>query len=130
VTDSLEIEQLLERVNNAWAHGPTEGMVETIGACFDEAMVIAGGPEVQVRGRGRVQCATSYASFLRICTLHECGFDPPAIEVTGPTAVAVCGWRMTFEHEGRIHRESGRDIFVFSKATGRWLAVWRAMLGR
>jgi hypothetical protein len=32
---------------------------------------------------------------------------------------------MDWEMEDERHAESGRDVFVFSRVAGRWLAAWR-----
>ena len=52
----------------------------------------------------------------------------PEIYVTGDTAVAVYAWKMTYEMGGEEYRETGHDLFVFTRAGGNWLAVWRAIL--
>jgi hypothetical protein len=30
--------------------------------------------------------------------------------------------------QGRVYQESGRDIFVLTRAGGRWQVIWRAVL--
>jgi hypothetical protein len=44
--------------------------------------------------------------------------------------VATYDWEMTYELAGNANHETGHDIFVFSfsRAAGRWLAVWRLLL--
>jgi hypothetical protein len=35
---------------------------------------------------------------------------------------------MAYEMRGEVHKDSGYDLFVFSREKGKWLAVWRTIL--
>jgi hypothetical protein len=35
---------------------------------------------------------------------------------------------MVYERSGQRNRATDRDLWVFARDGGRWLAVWRAML--
>jgi Domain of unknown function (DUF4440) len=85
-------------------------------------------PGFQARIEGRAACIRSYDDFLAAATVDE--FDPsePSVDICGDTAVATFGWEMAWSTNGQSHRESGHDLFVFSRENGRWWAVWRTML--
>jgi ketosteroid isomerase-like protein len=69
-----------------------------------------------------------YVDFVRAAAVKECTLDEPTIHVAGDTAVATCRWSMRWERDGRESTESGFDVFAFTRAEGRWLACWRALL--
>ena len=50
------------------------------------------------------------------------------MDVVGETAVVSFGYQMVYERSGSRYRVTGRDLWVFQKQGGAWIAVWRTML--
>jgi hypothetical protein len=44
------------------------------------------------------------------------------------SAVATYSWEITYEMQAQAYQELGRDLFVLTRAGGRWLVIWRAVL--
>jgi ketosteroid isomerase-like protein len=118
-----EIRKIIGAINEAW----TQGRVEELNAFFHDKIVMVS-PTLQVLSQGREAGVSSYASFLKQAEVHKIKFSEPEIFLSGNTAVAGTSFDITWEAGGRKHEESGREVFVFSREEGRWLAVWRMML--
>jgi hypothetical protein len=121
--DSEAIRRLLQRINAAWR----EGRVEELYDCFHEKISVAP-PGFQTRVEGREPCVQSYRDFLSQAVVKEYTESEPVVDVWENTAVATYRWEMTWEMGGQTYRESGHDLFVFSREAGRWWAVWRTIV--
>jgi len=115
-----EIRTLLGKISAAWR----QGHWDELAGYFHDGMVIRG-PELQQMGRGRDVCVWSYRDFMSQAKVRELIESEPEIDVWGNTAVAWSSWEMKYEMGGTSYDESGRDLFVFSREEGKWLAVWR-----
>jgi hypothetical protein len=121
--DREAIRELIRRINEAWLN---RRMVE-LDHYFHEAMVGVA-PGFQARSEGREACIKSYEDFMGAAVVDEFRESEPTIDLCGNTAVATFGWEMAWTMNGRSHRESGHDLFVFTREDGRWWTVWRTML--
>jgi ketosteroid isomerase-like protein len=118
-----EIEQILRAINEAW----TQGKPEDLGRYFHPDMVIVG-PDGQPAGRGSEACISSYRSFAQSAKIHsfsQAGFQ---IEVFENTSAATYSFSLSYEIDGQVFKDSGRDMFVFSREREGWKAVWRMIL--
>ncbi len=125
--DVQAVRQLLTRINDAWLKGAPDAIPAAMEGCFHERMVVQG-PEFQTLAEGKPACIQSYVDFMRQAVVRECTLGEPTVHVIGETAIATYRWTMTYEMQGRESSESGWDVFAFTRAAGRWLAVWRTML--
>jgi ketosteroid isomerase-like protein len=125
--DRNQVRLVLEKINEAWSKGNPESIPGKLSSSFHDAMVIRG-PNFQELSRGRQACVQSYKDFLDQARVHQCKLSEPQIDVAGDTAVATHAWEMTYEQMGETYEESGHDLFVFTRANGKWLAAWRVML--
>jgi len=123
VDEREEIRMLLGKISAAWRQGRLEELAEY----FHDDMVIRG-PELKEMGKGRDVCVGSYKDFLSQAKVQELKESDAEIDVWGTTAVASYAWEMQYEMGGESYHESGRDLFVFTRQEGEWLAVWRAVL--
>jgi hypothetical protein len=114
---------LIGRINDAWRNRRTGDLRDL----FHESIVFAA-PGLVARVEGREACIKSYDDFLGVADVEEYRETPPKVESWGDTAVATFGWEMAWTMHGRSHRESGHDLFVFTRQDGRWWAVWRTIL--
>jgi hypothetical protein len=125
--DQEEIRLLLNQINNAWLKGAPDELPGLLKECFHDGMVIKG-PGFQEMGRGKEVCVRSYMDFLRQAAVRQCTLSDPDIDLCGDTAVATYSWEMTYAMNGQDYHESGHDLFVLTRAEGRWRAFWRATL--
>jgi uncharacterized protein (TIGR02246 family) len=122
-SDHEAIRLLVKKINEAWVGGRPETLAEY----FHPDMVIVA-PRFQGVETGRDACVKSYADFVGQARVHEYLEGAPSIDVWNDTAVATYRYDITYEMDSTVFRESGWDLFVFSRDRGRWLAVWRTLI--
>jgi Domain of unknown function (DUF4440) len=74
---------------------------------------------------------TNLAGFRDFCqnaTIQEYQEHDQQVDVAGNTAVITFRYEMIYVRSGERYRATGRDLWVFQKQDGAWIAVWRAML--
>lgn len=92
-------------------------------------------PEIAIVPPGLTEtlrgCDLLVASFEEFChnaIVLEYEETDEHIDVVGNCAVATFRFRMVYERTAYREDCSGRDLWVFERQKGRWIAVWRAML--
>jgi uncharacterized protein (TIGR02246 family) len=110
-------------INNAWLQRRAQDMREHLHP--DVVMVQ---PGFGAALRGREECIASYADFRAGATLHAYTSTPPTVQVWADTAVAWHRWTMRYEWDGHLYDDAGHEVFVFGRADGRWVAVWRTLI--
>jgi ketosteroid isomerase-like protein len=80
------------------------------------------------RAEGRETSIAGFTDFCKHAIVQEYKESDLQIDVIGDTAVASYTYGMVYERSGKRNRATGRDLWVFSKHEGVWLAVWRTML--
>ena len=124
---SDEIRDLIRTINNSWLSNNPEEVSKILTDCFHADMVIKG-CDLKTMAKGRDECVRSYVGFIQQAQVKTFSQDKPEIQLTGDTAIATCGWTITYVLEGKEYTEPGHDIFVLQRANSKWLAIWRAML--
>jgi len=118
-----EVQDLINRINEAWLGGRTGELNEY----FHNDMVIRG-PDLTEMARGRETCVKSYEDFVQKSLVRNFKASEPEVDLWDNSAVATYSWEITYEMQGQAHQELGRDLFVLTRAGGRWLVIWRAVL--
>lgn len=118
-----QILKIIHELNDAWATGHPEQLA----GFFHEDIVMVD-PAFTRRLQGRDACIASYAEFCSQATIHGVKIGEPGIEVFGDTAVTTYSYEVDYEMGGERFKDSGRDLFVFVRADGKWQAVWRTMI--
>ena len=121
--DHEAIAGLVRQINAAW----TQGQPERLQAYFHEAMVIVP-PGFQDRVEGRSACVESYREFVQSATVQRYHESSPDIDIVGDTAVATYRFEIVYTIDTTDFQEAGRDVFVFARSAGTWLAVWRTVI--
>lgn len=118
-----EIWQLVQRMNDAWAKdGPDE-----LASFFHDDIVMVH-PDFTQRTEGRAACVASYEDFRKQAAILDFKISNPGIDVFGNTAIATYSYEIAYEMGGERFNDTGRDVFIFVRENGRWLAVWRTMI--
>jgi hypothetical protein len=115
-----DVAAALRRINDAWTRGQPDGAASDL---HPEVVFVPAGFAGQVEGPDAV--IDSYREFMTDATVHDYTESDLDVRVWGEAAVATYRWEMDWEMEGERHAESGRDVIVFSRVAGRWLAAWR-----
>jgi hypothetical protein len=118
-----EVQDLINRINEAWLGGRTGELNEY----FHNDMVIRG-PDLTELARGRETCVKSYEDFVQKSLVRNFKASEPEVDLWDGMAVATSSWAITYELQGQAYQELGRDLFVLTRAGGRWLVIWRAVL--
>ncbi|HSB09139.1 MAG TPA: nuclear transport factor 2 family protein [Blastocatellia bacterium] len=119
----FEIRELVQRMNEAWV----KGHPEELASFFSEDIVMVH-PDFAQRTEGRDACVASYADFCTQADIQDFKLGDLAIDVSGDTAVATYSYDIAYEMGGERFNDKGRDVFVFSRSSGKWQAVWRTMI--
>jgi ketosteroid isomerase-like protein len=85
-------------------------------------------PDFTGRIQGREDFLAGFRDFLQNSTIQEFREHDHQIDVAGDTAVITFRYDMVYERSGERYRSTGRDLWVFQKQGGAWIAVWRTML--
>jgi ketosteroid isomerase-like protein len=122
-TARVEVAAALGRISQAWREGQPADLVPL----FHPGMTTAF-PGFAGRGEGRDANVAGFEDFCARAAVHEYSEAGHQIDVVGDVAVATFTFEMVYERGGQRSRASGRDLWVFTRQGGRWLAVWRTML--
>ncbi|HEX8905459.1 MAG TPA: nuclear transport factor 2 family protein [Longimicrobiaceae bacterium] len=115
--------ELLRRIERAWLEGRPRDLVPL----FHPHVVMAL-PGFAGRAEGRETLVGGFVDFCENARIVSFDHDEPQIDVIGDTAVATTAFTMVYELESQRYRSTGRDLWVFARQGGEWLAVWRTML--
>jgi Domain of unknown function (DUF4440) len=115
-----EVIAATKRISELWRLAAWDELAN----CFAEGIVQVG-PRLKELGRGRQAAIDSYRAFMAGAQLTEYHEENFRAEVWPGFATAVYEWRMKYITEGERRFSSGTDQFLFQKADGRLLAVWR-----
>ena len=113
-----EVWQTLRALNDAW----TKGKPNDLKNYFHRDMVAITATDRE-RLEGREACFTSWNNFAKAAKSHHWKELEPRVQIYGNTAVVTYYFDMSFEMGGQTVKLGGRDMFVFAKEGGKWLAV-------
>ena len=123
LADQKAVESLLKNIVAAC----NTGNLEALKKYFHSSMVIEG-PEFQERKEGRDQCIQHHEEFHRNVKIQSFKDSDYQVNVWGDTAVASCRFEGQMETGGDVFKDTGRDLYVFSRKNGEWQAVWNSIV--
>jgi uncharacterized protein (TIGR02246 family) len=118
-----EVAAVLQRINRAWLDRRPADLLPL----FHPALTMVF-PGFSGRAEGREVIVAGFTDFCTHATVHEYRERDHQIDVMGDTAVASFAYEMVYERSEKRSRATGRDLWVFGRHEGVWLAVWRTML--
>ena len=77
---------------------------------------------------GRDAIIAGFTEFCENARVIEYAESDENIDVIGDSAVATFRFKMLYERATYREDSAGRDLWVFHKQDGRWVAVWRTLL--
>jgi len=118
------VTEALSRINEAWLKGRPGDIAPLLHPTI--VMVFPGfGGQIE----GRDAFVAGFADFCANASVHEYREADHRVDVVVDTAVATFTYVMVYERSGERYRATGRDLWVFARQGGAWLAAWRTMLG-
>jgi hypothetical protein len=115
-----DVVDALRGINDAWLEGRPDDMA---GDLDEQVVVVREGALGRSVGRGRA--VAGYREFVTSAAVREFTESDLSIDAWGDTAVASYRYDIGWEADGERHTERGRDLFVFRRVEGTWLAVYR-----
>jgi nuclear transport factor 2 (NTF2) superfamily protein len=113
----------MRRINQAWLDGQVEDLASMV---HPEVVMVF--PDFSGTIQGRENFLAGFRDFRQNATILEFREHDQHVDVAGETAVVTFRYDMVYERSGERYRATGRDLWVFQKQGGAWIAVWRAML--
>ena len=123
MSEHERVRETLDAINAAWREGRLDELDDLL-----RPDVIYVAPGFSARLEGRDACIASYRDFLAAAEVHDYAADPPTVELFGNTAIATYRFEIDYSVAGQRSRESGHDLFVFTRDDGRWRAAWRTLI--
>jgi hypothetical protein len=121
--DSQAVAESLRRINEAWLDGRPHDLLPLIHP--EISMVF---PGFAGRAQGAESFIGGFEDFCRTARVHSFEELDQQVDVIADTAVASYRFEMVYEREGARYQATGRDLWIFTRQAGAWLAVWRTML--
>lgn len=113
----------MRQINRAWL----DGQVEDIAPMLHPEIVMVF-PGFSARAQGREDFLAGLRDFCQNAIVREFNEHDVQVDVAGNMAVVTFRYEMVYERAGKQSRVAGRDLWVFQKQGGAWIAVWRTML--
>jgi hypothetical protein len=121
-SSQAEVTAVLDRINRAWLDRRPADLVPL----FHPALTMVF-PGFRGRAEGRAANVAGFEDFCTHATVHEYRETDRQVDVADSTAVVSFAFEMVYERGGKRNRATGRDLWVFTRLGGAWLAVWRTM---
>ena len=112
------------QINRIWLDGQVEDIATMV---HSEIVMVV--PGFIGRIQGREEFLAGFRDFCQNARIQEFRDYAHQVDVVGDTAVITFLYDMVYERYGERYRSTGRDLWVFQKHGGAWIAVWRTMLG-
>jgi len=122
-TTRTAVSAAMQRINRTWLDGRPEDLVPL----FHPDMTLVF-PGFAGRAEGREAIVAGFVEFCRNATVHDYLEADHQADVVGDAAVASFAYEMVYERSGKRSRATGRDLWVFVRQGGEWVAIWRTML--
>jgi uncharacterized protein (TIGR02246 family) len=116
--------ETVQRINRAWRNGDAAGIARLF---HPDAVIVH--PGFEGRSEGRNACVRSYQEFAEQVAVQRLDEFDAHIDVVGDTAVVTYEFEISYLMDGDEMHDSGRDVFVLSRAGGgRWQVIWRTLV--
>ena len=110
-------------INRDWINGDVNGLRARVHP--DVAMAM---PGFSATVQGRDAFLDGFRAFLDSAMVEKFSAEDLHADVAGETAVVTFRYEMIYQRLGGRYLSTGRDLWVFQRQDGNWIAVWRTML--
>jgi uncharacterized protein (TIGR02246 family) len=121
--DRAAVSAAMQRINQTWLDRRPEDLWR-----FFHPNITLVFPGFAGRAEGREAIVAGFADFCGNAKVHEYRESDQQVDVVGDTAVVSFAYEMAYERSGQRSRATGRDLWVFVREGGGWIAIWRTML--
>jgi ketosteroid isomerase-like protein len=113
----------MRQINQAWLTGRVEDLAPLV---HSEIVMVV--PDFAGKIQGRERFLAGFRDFCQSAAIQEFREQDQQVDVAGDTAVITFRYEMVYVRSGERYRANGRDLWVFERQEGAWIAIWRAML--
>ena len=113
----------MRQINQVWLDGRVADLAPLV-----HPEIVTVFPNFAGRIQGREDFLAGFRDFRQNATIQEFREHDHHVDVAGDTAVVTFRYDMVYERSAKLYHSTGRDLWVFQKQGGGWIAVWRAML--
>ncbi len=117
--DIEAVKNVLKKINTSW----TQGDIAGLRTCLHDNMIIEG-PDLLERKQGVGICIDHFSKIVRHLDGIKWREFGHQISIWHETALAKYQFEIEFQTSGEIRRESGYELYAFSREMGNWKAVW------
>jgi ketosteroid isomerase-like protein len=118
-----EVQNALAAINRAWRSGRVSDMVPYL---HPDVVMTMPGFTGSIAGRDKL--IAGFEEFCANARVVEYTESDQIIEVIGNSAVVSFKFDMLYERPKYRERSQGRDLWLFQRDSGKWVAVWRTMI--
>lgn len=122
-SDKDQVSRVLNTINDAWLQRRPQDLRDLL-----HGQMIMVYPGFAGREEGKAAVIAGFEDFSTNARALRFEESDRQVDVVGDAAVASFSFELTYEREGQTYRCIGRDLWVFQRWQGAWLAVWRTML--
>jgi ketosteroid isomerase-like protein len=121
--DRMEAWEVMLGIFHAWRDGRPRDMRPLLDD--DVVMVLPGSGD---RIEGAEAMLAGFEAFVSQAAIEHVDVTDRQVDVVGDQAIATYAYGITYRREGWRWRATGRDMWILSRRSGGWQAVWRTML--
>lgn len=116
-----EVWETIQSLNQTWT---TKGNIDRLLDYFHET-IVAVTPDIKQRITGKAACFQGWKRFHEAVDILSWEEKDPLIHIYGNDSFAIVTYyyEIAYLLDGNRRSESGRDLFVLVKESGKWLAV-------
>ncbi|MBV6521290.1 MAG: hypothetical protein MNPFHGCM_01424 [Gemmatimonadaceae bacterium] len=118
--EALEVHETIRQINSLWLGGRVSRLNEYL---LSDVVMIA--PAFQERLEGIRAAIESFQAFVRNARVHAFHETDMQIDVWENAAMATFRFDMTYEFDGTVYDDAGRELWLFARVDRRWRLAWR-----
>jgi ketosteroid isomerase-like protein len=121
--DEADVREAMTAINRAWQSGQPSAM-----AAYLHPDIVMKLPGFSGTVAGRDKLIAGFEDFCTNARVLEYHQSDQQLDLVDDCAVVSARFDMRYERGSYRGRSGGRDVWVFTRAADRWVAVWRTMV--
>jgi len=117
-----EIWKLMEKINHIWLMEDPERL-----RSFIHKDIVVLTQDFKEQGRGIEAFINSYREFRKISKIKDFKVNNSRIDLFSNFAIVSYNFKIEYETNNEKNKNSGRDMFIFTKEDESWLPIWRML---
>jgi len=123
MTIKQDIWRLMEEINHIWLMEDPERL-----RAFIHKDIVVLTQDFKEQGIGIDAFINSYREFRKISKIKDFKVNNSRVDLFSNFAIVSYNFEIEYEINNEKNKNSGRDMFIFTKEVDSWLAIWRMLL--